>query len=250
MMNASGDNEHKPLKPYDMKGLGKKEEVALMFDNIAPRYDLLNHLLSLGIDKGWRKKAISMLDTIKPKTILDVATGTGDFAISALTLNPQKITGIDISEGMLESGREKIVRKGLSEKIELIYGDSENLPFADNSFDASTVAFGVRNFENLDKGLKEIHRVLKKGGCLVVLEFSKPRYFPMKQIYFFYFRFILPLVGRIISGDRSAYSYLPESVSRFPDGKAFINHLKEAGFSQLTEKRLTFGIATIYSGYK
>lgn len=228
----------------------KKAEVATMFDNISPRYDFLNHLLSMGIDKGWRKKAIAMLAENPPKHLLDIATGTGDFAISALSLHPEKITGVDISEGMLSVGRVKIKEKGLSDKINLVYGDSENLPFSDNTFDAAIVAFGVRNFENLDKGLKEIYRVLQPRSRFVVLEFSKPTIFPVRQLYWFYFRFILPFIGKLVSKDASAYSYLPASVKVFPDGDAFIARLKAAGFVNNTQKQLTFGIATVYCGTK
>ena len=236
--------------PYKQEKAGKKEQVALMFDNISGRYDFLNHFLSLGIDKIWRRKAINTLKDFNPKQILDVATGTGDFAIQSLTLNPDKVTGVDISEGMLEKGREKINRKSLSEKVELITGDSENLPFEENKFDAVTVAFGVRNFENLETGLREIFRVLKPNGHIVVLEFSKPRMFPMKQLYSFYFKAILPVLGRLISKDQAAYSYLPESVEAFPDGEAFINILRSAGFKNTTCKSVTFGISSIYSAQK
>jgi demethylmenaquinone methyltransferase / 2-methoxy-6-polyprenyl-1,4-benzoquinol methylase len=239
-----------PLKPYGKEGVSKKEEVALMFDNISGKYDLLNHVLSLGIDKGWRNKAIALLKNDAPKQLLDVATGTGDFAISALKIKPVKITGVDISEGMLEVGRKKIASKGLTTQIELFYGDSENLPFLDNTFDAATVAFGVRNFENLDNGLLDIYRVLKSGGKLVILEFSKPTAFPVKQLYKLYFNFILPTVGKLISGDNSAYTYLPESVNLFPDGEQFLERMNKAGFRKLTQKRLTFGIASIYTGVK
>ncbi len=236
--------------PYKQQNTGKKEQVAQMFDNISNRYDFLNHLLSLGIDKIWRKKAIDTLKPFHPKQILDVATGTGDFAIQALKLNPEKIIGVDISEGMLAKGREKILAKSLSEKVELIAGDSENLPFEQNKFDAVTVAFGVRNFENLEMGLQEIHRVLKPNGHVVVLEFSKPLMFPMKQLYFFYFKAILPILGRLISKDQAAYTYLPESVEAFPDGDKFVNILKKTGFKNTTCRSLTFGISSIYSGQK
>ncbi len=242
--------DSRQIKPYDSEELSKKEEVALMFNNISHRYDLLNHLLSFGIDKGWRKVAIKMLASSRPQFILDVATGTGDFAISALAVNPKKITGVDISEGMLEEGRKKIQEQQLTSQIELLYGDSENLPFSNNTFDAVTVAFGVRNFENLQKGLNEIYRVLKPGGTLIVLEFSKPAHFPVKYLYMFYFKYILPAVGRIVSGDNAAYRYLHKSVSRFPEGKAFMNHMSTSGLKNLTEKRLTFGIASVYKGVK
>ncbi|WP_114781415.1 bifunctional demethylmenaquinone methyltransferase/2-methoxy-6-polyprenyl-1,4-benzoquinol methylase UbiE [Botryobacter ruber] len=236
--------------PYKDQNNNKKSQVAEMFNNIAGKYDFLNHFLSAGIDIVWRRKAIRLLAPEKPKQILDIATGTADFAIEALRLNPEKITGVDISEGMLAVGREKLVRKGLSGKIELLYGDSENLPFQDNTFDAITVAFGVRNFENLTRGLAEMHRVLKPGGTVVVLEFSKPTRFPMKQLYQFYFKNILPVVGNFVSKDRAAYTYLPESVQAFPDGQAFINIFQQVGFKSTKWHSLTFGISSIYTGKK
>ncbi len=236
--------------PYKEEKAGKKEQVAKMFDNISKRYDLLNHLLSMGIDKGWRKKAIRQLEPLKPQTILDVATGTGDFAIQALTLKPKKITGVDISEGMLAVGRKKIAEKQLGHLIELKSGDSENLPFGENNFDAVTVAFGVRNFENLEKGLAEIYRVIKPGGMVVVLEFSRPRAFPFKQLYSFYFKVILPKIGRFISSDKAAYTYLPASVEAFPDGEDFLHRLNTVGFKNTKCKALTFGISSIYTGLK
>lgn len=236
--------------PYKEEKSGKKDQVAKMFDNISHRYDFLNHFLSLGIDKIWRKKAISLLKANPPALLLDVATGTGDFALQALELNPKKIVGIDISEGMLEAGRKKIRAKSLENRIELKYADSENLPFAENSFDAVTVAFGVRNFENLEKGLQEIFRVLKPGGRIIVLEFSQPRRFPFKQIYNFYFSTILPRVGRLISSDKAAYTYLPESVKAFPDGENFMVILRHVGFKSTQCKALTFGISSIYSAAK
>lgn len=221
-----------------------------MFNNIAGKYDFLNHFLSAGIDIVWRRKAVSLLAPEKPKLVLDIATGTADFAIETLKLKPEKIVGVDISEGMLAVGREKLQKKGLSNKIELYYGDSENLPFEDNTFDAITVAFGVRNFENLSKGLAEMNRVLKPGGTAVVLEFSKPKAFPMKQLYHFYFKNILPVVGRIVSKDNAAYTYLPESVQAFPDGKDFISIFEEVGFKSTKWHSLTFGISSIYTGKK
>ena len=236
--------------PYKEEKAGKKEQVAKMFNNISHRYDFLNHLLSLGIDKIWRKKAIHLLKSFHPQVILDVATGTGDFAIQAMSLRPQKITGIDISEGMLAMGRKKIEKLKLSHKIELLKGDSESLQFPDESFDAVTVGFGVRNFENLEKGLSEIRRVLKPGASLVVLEFSRPRQFPMRQLYNFYFKNILPGLGRLISSDKSAYTYLPESVEAFPDGTDFENILKRVGFKETACKPLTFGISSIYTARK
>ncbi|MFZ6011262.1 MAG: bifunctional demethylmenaquinone methyltransferase/2-methoxy-6-polyprenyl-1,4-benzoquinol methylase UbiE [Bacteroidota bacterium] len=236
--------------PYKEEQASKKEQVAKMFNNISRRYDFLNHFLSLGIDRGWRRKAIRYLQPLRPRTILDVATGTGDFALQALALNPDKIVGIDISEGMLEVGRQKIQQRGLKDKVELRSGDSENLQFEENKFDAVTVAFGVRNFENLERGLEEIFRVLKPGGMLVVLEFSRPRRFPLKQLYNFYFKAILPKIGRLISKDGSAYTYLPASVEAFPDGENFENILRKVGYKNTTCKALTFGISSIYTGRK
>ena len=235
--------------PYK-EGVSKKEQVAKMFNNISHRYDFLNHLLSLGIDKVWRKKAISVLKPLSPKKILDVATGTGDFAIQSMELNPDKIIGIDISEGMLDVGRRKITARNLGDKIELIRGDSENIPYSQNKFDAVTVAFGVRNFENLARGLSEIKRVLRPGGMVVILEFSKPAAFPFKQLYHFYFRFVLPRIGSLVSSDKSAYTYLPKSVEAFPDGEDFLRILQDVGFKDTQCSSLTFGISTIYIGTK
>lgn len=221
-----------------------------MFDNIAPKYDFLNHFLSLGIDKLWRKKAIRILSGYQTDYILDVATGTGDFAVAAAKLKPRKIIGFDLSEQMLSVGRDKVARLGLDDLIEFQKGDSEDMPFTDGQFDAITVAFGVRNFENLENGLKEFFRVLKSEGVAVILEFSKPRYFPMKQFYLFYFFKILPFVGRLVSKDSSAYSYLPASVMAFPDDQKFISVLQNVGFTNCRQVRLTFGIATIYIAQK
>jgi demethylmenaquinone methyltransferase/2-methoxy-6-polyprenyl-1,4-benzoquinol methylase len=236
--------------PYKGQTNSKKEQVATMFNNISYRYDFLNHFLSLGIDKLWRKKAISIIKPLKPKQILDVATGTGDFAIQALTIHPDKITGVDISTGMLAMGRAKLKKLNLNQKIELLEGDSENLPFEENKFDAVTVAFGVRNFENLENGLLEIFRVLKPGGMVVILEFSRPMTFPFKQLFNFYFKSVLPKIGRIISKDSAAYTYLPESVEAFPDGKDFVEILTKIGFKDTACKSLTFGISSIYTGRK
>lgn len=238
------------VKPYNRSTSTKKQEVEEMFDNISGKYDFLNHLLSMGIDKGWRRKSIRILADYHPKSILDIATGTGDFAIAAMKLKPQKVVGLDLSNGMLEVGRKKIEKKGLSGSIEMIQGDSENLPFEDNSFEACTVGFGVRNFENLDKGLSEIHRVLKPGAAFVVLEFSKPKRFPVKQSFKFYSKYIMPKVGRSISKDKAAYSYLPESVEAFPEGKDFEDRLTKAGFSVIRSKLVSGGIATIYLSEK
>ncbi|MFT5641342.1 MAG: demethylmenaquinone methyltransferase/2-methoxy-6-polyprenyl-1,4-benzoquinol methylase [Cyclobacteriaceae bacterium] len=235
--------------PYKDKQGSKKEQVATMFDNISENYDFLNHFLSAGIDIIWRKKAIKLLKQDQPKLILDIATGTGDFAIEALSLNPDKIIGVDISEGMLAVGRKKMIKKNIK-NIEMVSGDSEGLQFEDNKFDAVIVAFGVRNFEHLEKGLEDMFRVLKPGGKAVILEFSKPSKFPMKQLYNFYFKYILPVIGKIISKDNSAYTYLPESVQQFPDGSSFINILNKTGFKQTQCKALTFGISSIYTGVK
>lgn len=236
--------------PYKEEEAGKKAQVAKMFNNISRHYDFLNHFLSLGIDRSWRRRAITLLKPLKPAYVLDVATGTGDFAIQALALNPVKVTGVDISEGMLEMGRKKMERRNLSARVELLKGDSENLGFEENKFDAVTVGFGVRNFENLEKGLREILRVMKPGAMLVVLEFSRPRRFPFRQIYNFYFKVILPKLGRLISKDKSAYTYLPESVQAFPDGKDFENILREVGFKDTTCEPLTFGISSVYTARK
>lgn len=238
------------VTPYKDKDSSKKEQVAEMFDNISPKYDFLNHFLSLGIDIIWRKKAIKLLKKDNPKVILDIATGTGDFAIEALALNPDKVIGVDISEGMLEIGRKKLKKRKLDDRIELRSGDSEGLPFEDNMFDAVIVAFGVRNFENLDKGLEDMFRVIKPGGKVVVLEFSKPKHFPFKQLYQFYFRWILPIIGRLVSKDQSAYTYLPESVNAFPDGQDFLDRLEKIGFQKNKCKPLTVGISSIYTGTK
>jgi demethylmenaquinone methyltransferase / 2-methoxy-6-polyprenyl-1,4-benzoquinol methylase len=236
--------------PYKEKEGSKKAQVAEMFNNISRRYDFLNHFLSLGIDIVWRKKAVRELKEIQPKQILDIATGTGDFAIEALSLKPDKVIGVDISEGMLAMGKKKIARMKLEDKVELQMGDSEKLLFDDNTFDAVIVAFGVRNFENLEKGLADMWRVLKPGGKVVVLEFSKPTRFPMKQLYSFYFKYILPIIGRMISKDRAAYTYLPESVKAFPDGVLFTNILDRVGFKKTICKPQTFGICSIYTGIK
>jgi demethylmenaquinone methyltransferase/2-methoxy-6-polyprenyl-1,4-benzoquinol methylase len=238
------------VTPYKNQTTSKKEQVAAMFDNIAPKYDFLNQLLSLGIHKGWRRKAIRLLEVQKPKTILDIATGTADFAIEAMKLNPIKVVGVDISEGMLKLGRDKINKLGLQNKIELKTGDSESLPFSDNSFDAITVGFGVRNFENLEKGVADIYRVLNPDGMLVILEFSKPIHFPVKQVYNFYFKYVTPFVGKLFSKDSSAYTYLPESVNAFPAGEEFLKILNNAGFKETKAISLTFGIASIYIARK
>ena len=238
------------VKPYKKSDNSKKQQVAEMFDNISNKYDFLNHFLSLGIDKLWRKKAIKLLMNTDSKIILDIATGTGDFAIEALKLNPTKVIGVDISKGMLDKGIEKIKRRKKTSIIKLQLADSENLPFDDSSFDAITCGFGVRNFEDLHKGLLEIKRVLKKNGMFTILEFSKPKNFPIKQSFNFYSRFILPTFGKIISRDSSAYTYLPESVASFPEGEQFENILKKTGFINVRTKLLSGGIASIYYGSK
>ncbi|MFN5984848.1 MAG: bifunctional demethylmenaquinone methyltransferase/2-methoxy-6-polyprenyl-1,4-benzoquinol methylase UbiE [Fluviicola sp.] len=238
------------VKPYNTEDKSKKEEVAQMFDNISKRYDFLNHFLSLGIDKIWRKKAVKMLREIQPKKILDLATGTGDFAIASLKLNPTEIVGMDISDGMLEVGRVKMKKNGYDSIISMRNGDSENLPFEDNYFDALTVGFGVRNYENLEKGLAEMLRVVRPGGKLVILEFSKPKKFPVKQYYAFHSKYIIPFFGKRISKDSSAYAYLPESVAAFPEGKNFENILVKLGYKDVKAKLVSGGIATIYSGIK
>ncbi|MFD2598549.1 bifunctional demethylmenaquinone methyltransferase/2-methoxy-6-polyprenyl-1,4-benzoquinol methylase UbiE [Sphingobacterium corticis] len=238
------------VKPYSADG-NKKEQVADMFNNISGTYDMLNRFMTMGIDIIWRKKAIRSLRSIKPQRILDVATGTGDFAIESIKiLNPEKIVGLDISEGMLSVAKEKIQKKGLSKQFEVMLGDSESLPFEDNSFDAVTVAFGVRNFEHLQKGLDEINRVIRPGGKAIVLELSNPTAFPIKQLFHFYFHKFTPAMGRLISKDHRAYSYLPESVAQFPSGKVFAGMMQQAGFSETKVRPQTFGFCTIYESTK
>jgi demethylmenaquinone methyltransferase / 2-methoxy-6-polyprenyl-1,4-benzoquinol methylase len=229
----------------------KKAAVESMFDSIAWRYDFLNHFLSFSIDRLWRKRAIRIIsESHKNPSILDVATGTGDLAIAALKLNPSKITGIDISKNMLDIGREKIRKKGLTSKIEMILADSESIPFTDNVFDVVMVAFGVRNFADPLKGLSEMIRVLRSDGIIMVLEFSKPDRFPFKTVYNFYFRRILPFFGKLLSKDKAAYEYLPDSVMKFPDNEAFLKLLSLAGFSETKQVKLTGGVASIYTGIK
>jgi len=229
---------------------GKKEQVRQMFNNIAGKYDFLNHFLSLGIDHLWRRRLVKMLSKENPQRILDIATGTGDLALALVKCNPVEIIGADISENMLQVGIEKIKRKKLDKLIKLELGDSENLKYTDDYFDAITVAFGVRNYEDLIKGLSEMYRVTKKGGSVWILEFSKPAAFPVKQIYNFYFRFILPTVGRMVSKDKEAYTYLPESVNQFPDGENFLAQMKKVGYTSNKQLKLSFGIASIYYGRK
>lgn len=238
------------VTPYNKQDASKKEQVAEMFDNISEKYDFLNHFLSAGVDKGWRKKAIKMLEPYQPKEMLDIATGTGDFAIAALKLNPDKVTGVDISEGMLEQGRVKMKKKGLSDKITMLYGDSENLPFDDNSFDALTVGFGVRNYENLEKGLGDMLRVLRPDGIAAILEFSKPKNFPAKQFFGFYNNKLLPLIGKTVSKDPRAYTYLPESIAAFPEGEDFIAILEKVGYRNCSRRTVSGGVASIYLGQK
>lgn len=242
--------ERKVVKPYGKDDKSKKEEVAEMFNKISKRYDFLNHFLSLGIDKIWRRKAVNMLKEIRPKRILDLATGTGDFAIQLMKLNPVEIVGMDISEGMLEVGREKMKRRSLDKVISMVLGDSENLPFEDNYFDALTVGFGVRNYENLEKGLSEMLRVVRPGGKLIILEFSKPKKFPVKQYYAFHSKYIIPFFGKRISKSNEAYVYLPESIVAFPEGKAFTDILEKLGYQKVSARLVSGGIATIYSGIK
>ncbi len=238
-----------PVTPYNNND-SKKEQVAHMFDNIAFRYDFLNSLLSLGIHKGWRKKCIKLLAQKQPKHILDVATGTADFAIGAMKLNPVSITGIDISEGMMKFGREKISKLHLDKVITLKYGDAETCDFPDNSMDAITVGFGVRNFENLEKGLANMFRILKPGGQLCVLEFSSPRKFPVKQFYKFHFKYITPTLGKMFSKDASAYTYLPESIKAFPDNERFTAILGKTGYKNATFSSVGLGLAAIYLAEK
>ncbi|MEC5165010.1 demethylmenaquinone methyltransferase/2-methoxy-6-polyprenyl-1,4-benzoquinol methylase [Flavobacterium sp. PL11] len=240
----------KKITPYKDSDLGKKEQVAKMFDTISTNYDNLNRVISFGIDLKWRRKVLKMVSKVNPKNILDIATGTGDLAILMAQTNAEKIIGLDISAGMLEVGKNKIASKKLSNTIEMILGDSENMPFEDNSFDAITVAFGVRNFETLEKGLKEILRVLKPNGLFVILETSVPEKAPFKQGYNFYSRNILPIIGKLFSKDDVAYGYLSESAAAFPYGEALNNILRKIGFIDVIALPQTFGVATIYSASK
>ncbi|MEO6905241.1 MAG: bifunctional demethylmenaquinone methyltransferase/2-methoxy-6-polyprenyl-1,4-benzoquinol methylase UbiE [Ginsengibacter sp.] len=242
---------HDAVVPFKNSTESKKKQVETMFDKIAFRYDFLNRFLSAGIDVGWRKKAIKQLISLHPQNILDVATGTGDFAITSYEiLKPEKITGIDISDGMLEIGRKKISKAGLEDSIKLINGDSEAIFFDDNSFDAVTVAFGVRNFEDLEKGLSEIKRVLKPGGKLIVLECTKPSLPVIKQLYNFYMKFVTPKIGRIIAKNNEAYQYLNDSVRQFPEKESFIHILNQSEYRNAFYKTLTLGICTIYCAEK
>ncbi len=238
----------KTVTPYNDTKLGKKEQVTKMFDNVSKEYDFLNRVLTFGLDISWRKKVVKIVAKNNSKNILDIATGTGDLAINLAKIKTAKITGLDISKGMLDIAKAKVKKKNLS--VELILGDSENLPFADATFDAITVGYGVRNFENLDKGLKEIYRVLKPNGIFVVLETSQPTKFPMKQLFKFYSKYVIPTVGSLFSKDKKAYNYLPESAANFPFGKAFNNILLKNGFNTAKDIPVTFGISTIYIANK
>jgi demethylmenaquinone methyltransferase/2-methoxy-6-polyprenyl-1,4-benzoquinol methylase len=240
----------KKIKPYKKSELGKKEQVTQMFDTISGSYDGLNRVISFGIDIKWRSRVVEILKKKKPKNILDIATGTGDLAINLINTGAEQIIGLDISRGMLEVGKKKVADKGLNSTIEMMVGDSENLPFKDQSFDAVTVAFGVRNFENLEKGLSEIYRVLKPSGTFVVLETSVPAKSPYKEGYWFYTKNILPLIGKLFSKDRSAYTYLSESAAVFPHGPAFNNILGKIGFIAMENRPQTFGVASIYIATK
>ena len=242
--------DKKVVTPYKDSTLGKKEQVTKMFDEVSSNYDFLNRILTFGLDIAWRKKVVKIVQNHtknrENKQFLDIATGTGDLAIMLAKVKEAKITGLDISKGMLEVGIKKVKAKNLENQIEMILGDSEKLPFNDHTFDAITVGFGVRNFENLDKGLQEIHRVLKKDGVFVVLETSQPEKFPMKQLFKFYSKFVIPTVGGLFSKDKKAYDYLPESAAIFPYGKTFCNILQKNGFNKAIDYPVAFGISTIY----
>jgi demethylmenaquinone methyltransferase/2-methoxy-6-polyprenyl-1,4-benzoquinol methylase len=240
----------KDVKPYKDSEVEKKKQVEQMFDNISGNYDGLNRVISFGIDLKWRRKVIEMVKKTNPKYILDVATGTGDLAIAMADSDAEKIIGLDISAGMLQVGKDKIQKKELNKRIEMVQADSENLPYPDHTFDAITVAFGVRNFENLEKGLSEIYRVLSPGGIFVVLETSIPTKFPFKQGYRVYSNYILPIIGKLFSKDKSAYQYLSESASVFPYGEKFNNILRKTGFTEVENLPQTFGVSTIYSATK
>jgi len=241
---------NKKVTPYSDSKLGKKEQVTQMFDNISGDYDGLNRVISFGIDIKWRKRVVAIIGKTNPKNILDIATGTGDLAINMVKTGAKEIIGLDISPGMLAVGKKKIADKNLDKTIKMVVGDSEKLPFQDNTFDAVTVAFGVRNFENLEVGLSEIYRVLKPTGTFVVLETSVPTKTPYKQGYKIYTKYILPTIGRLFSKDRSAYSYLSESAAAFPHGQAFNNILQKTGFIKVKNKPQTMGVATIYVATK
>ena len=238
------------VKPYGDSGKSKKEEVAEMFNNISSKYDFLNHFLSLGIDKLWRKKAVKLMKQVQPKRVLDMSTGTGDFALESLVLKPNEVVGLDISEGMLEMGRQKMKKRGVDHIISMRLGDSESIPYDDNYFDALTVGFGVRNFENLEKGLSDMLRVIKPRRMAVILEFSKTKKFPIKPLFGLYSNHILPFIGKTVSKDARAYTYLPESVAAFPEGKDFENILIKLGYKDVKLTPVSGGIATIYTGRK
>jgi len=243
--------QHDKIVPFRDSEIPKKEQVAEMFNQIAYRYDFLNHFLSAGIDKGWRKKAIKELGSVKPKTILDVATGTADMPVMMMKfLSPERIVGIDISEGMLDLGKQKIAKAGLQQSICLQKGDAEEIAFPDSSFDGITVSFGARNFQNLEKGISEIYRVLKPGGKLVILEFSRPEKGFFLPFYAVYLRFVAPRIGRVFSGNAEAYKYLNDSVNAFPEGNTFTGILDKAGYQQTRLRKLSMGICTIYTGIK
>lgn len=229
---------------------GKKPHIERMFNSIAPRYDVLNRMLSGGVDQQWRRVVMKEVLDSQPQRLLDVATGTADLALMAARKGVPQVIGVDIADQMLDVGRRKVSKADLDGRVELLNGDAEKLPFSDKQFDVATVAFGVRNFEDLAAGLHQIHRVLRPGGKLIVLEFSRPRVFPVKQLYAFYNRFILPAVGKLVSGDSGAYTYLPESIAVFPEGDEFLNWMDEAGFTQRKARRLTFGIASVYVGHR
>ncbi len=229
---------------------GKKPHIERMFNSIAPRYDVLNRMLSGGVDQQWRRVVMKEVLDSQPQRLLDVATGTADLALMAARKGVPQVIGVDIADQMLDVGRRKVSKADLDGRVELLNGDAEKLPFSDRQFDVATVAFGVRNFEDLAAGLRQIHRVLRPGGKLIVLEFSRPRVFPVKQLYAFYNRFILPAVGKLVSGDSGAYTYLPESIAVFPEGDEFLNWMEEAGFTQRKARRLTFGIASVYVGHR
>ena len=248
MQPVPSNNPAAKVVPDTASNLSKKAQVAEMFNNIAGRYDFLNHFLSMGIDKGWRKKAIAEVAQVRPQAILDVATGTGDMAIAAAkTIQPKKITGVDIADGMLEVGRKKITDLNLQQIITLKTGDSESMPFGTGEFDAAMCAYGVRNFEHLEAGLTEMCRVLRPGGKVVILEFSHPTRPGIKQLYSFYFRYILPTLGKLVSKHSKAYTYLPESVRAFPEGKRFCEILQQCGFKDAKARPLTFGVTTLYT---
>lgn len=238
------------IKPYNIADKSKKEEVAEMFDNISGSYDFLNRSLSMGVDIAWRKKTVRLIKNSGAKKVLDIATGTADLAIMMVKNGIEEVQGVDISAGMLQVGQKKIEQLKIDGQIKLTQADSEQLPFDDNTFDAASISFGIRNFENPVKGMEEIRRVLKPGAGLYILEFSKPTQFPFKQFFAFYFRFILPVWGKIISKDNSAYSYLPESINVFPHGKAFTDLMEKAGFKQAKQNKLAFGVASLYVATK